>query len=346
MGVTAVLVERIFKLSTDEVDFDRRGHVCDDPVTRGKLETILRAFVTGYNAALESRDPADLCRTLARDFDAHHVGFAYEGAGMCYALFDLLAPWSASRLRAFTDGAGRHDYIATVGAGFAIARVPWGRLLLDRYLQRLEPTMAWCVIDGYGFHEGYFHPARYTATGCEPPASLPVHFQQPFISGVGRSFWWTFGAAPDRIAAAIARYPADAQGEMWCGIGVAAAYAGGIEARALLDLHRRAGAWSGDFLSGLPFAARMRQKGGNPSAWTDLACTALLGMTAEAAADHLAATVDRLIAEMHGQDIALREDGYARLRDRLRHWIDARNGMIPRTDQMGSLGKSYAAQRQ
>ncbi|MET0446614.1 MAG: DUF1702 family protein [Pseudorhodoplanes sp.] len=341
-----MLVERIFKLSTDEVDFDRRGHVCDDRVTRGNLETILRAFVTGYNAALASGDPTDLCRTLTRDFDAHHVGFAFEGAGMCYALFDLLAPWSTSRLRAFTDGAGlQHDYIATVGAGFAIARVPWGRRLLDRYLHRLEPTMAWCVIDGYGFHEGYFYPARYTAAGRAPPAALPAHARQPFISGVGRSFWWTLGAAPDRIAAAIARYPAEAQGEMWCGIGVAAAYAGGIEAPTLLDLHRRAGPWSSDFLSGLPLAARMRQKGGNPSAWTDIACTALLGMTAEAAADHLAGTVDAVIAELHGQDIRLREDGYARLRDRLRHWIDARHGTTLQADHVESVRKSYAAQR-
>lgn len=340
-----MFARRIFRLSADEVDFDRRGLVCHDAKTRRKLESILGVFIDGYNTALGSRDPADVCRTLTREFDTHHAGFAFEGAGMCYALFDLLMPWSPSRLRAFTDGPARqHDYIATVGAGFAIARVPWGRWLLKGYLQRLEPTVAWCVVDGYGFHQGFFHPAWYTTACREAPASLPLYERQLFHSGVGRSFWWTLGASPERIAQAIARFPAATQAEMWCGIGVAAAYAGGVETPVLHELHRRSGDWSTDFLSGLPFAARMRQKGGNPSTWTDHACTELLGMTADAAATLLANIVDQTIAELDAQDIRLREDGYARLRGHLQAWIGERHGQTSHADPIGTLRTSYATQ--
>ena len=151
----SVFVASIFGLSPADVAFGTRGIVCADAQRRANLEEILRIFVSGYNTALRGNDPAAVSRQLTGEFDSHHVGFAFEGAGMCYALFDLLAPWSKSRLRAFTDGAGcKHDYIATVGAGFAVARVPWGRWLLKGYLRRLDATVAWCVIDGYGFHQG------------------------------------------------------------------------------------------------------------------------------------------------------------------------------------------------
>jgi hypothetical protein len=325
-----VHAERFFKLSPDAVSFDRRGIDCANPAVRASLEKILAVFVAGYNIALAARDDAIVAKQLTDTFDAHHVGFAYEGAGMCYALFDLLAPWSRSRLRRFTDGAGlKHDYIATVGAGFAVARVPWGGRLLNRYLHNLKATVAWCVIDGYGFHQGIFHPAWYTVECREAPARFPPYARQLFDSGVGRSLWWTQGASSARIAQAIDRFPQARRGEMWCGIGVAAAYAGGVEQHILDELLERSGAWRLDFLSGFPFAARMRQKGENASLWTERACKRLLGMSAGCAADLLVGHVDEVVVELNGHERALRERGYALLRRRLR-------GLVGRTDSRKS----------
>jgi hypothetical protein len=342
-----VLIEGVFGLSPGAVTFDERGFVCADLSVRANLEEILRVFVQGYNTALRGHDYTLVSTKLANEFDAHHVGFAFEGAGMCYALFDLLAPWSSSRLRAFTDGAGRkHDYIATVGAGFAVARVPWGRWLLNSYLQRLEATVAWCVIDGYGFHQGIFHPERFTVQCREAPSALPAYARQLFNSGVGRSFWWTQGASPTLIRQAIERFPEATRGEMWCGVGVAAAYAGGVEARALWDLLEQSGDWSADFLSGFPFAARMRQKGENPSPWTAHACAELLKMTSDEAADLLAGEVTRIAAELEGRESQLREEGYGRLRERLRRLVGRHESVEPRSAQSTRMGKSYATQRQ
>lgn len=314
-----MLAERFFSLSPDTVSFDALGIDCADPTVRARLEKILAVFVAGYNAALSGRNHALVVQELTRTFDSHHVGFAFEGAGMCYALFDLLAPWGTSRLRTFTGGPGRnHDYIATVGAGLAVGRVPWGRRLLERYLLKLEPTVAWCVIDGYGFHQGLFHPAWFTVECRQAPASFPAHARQLFDSGVARSLWWTQGACPTRIAQAIDRFPQERRGEMWCGIGVATAYAGGVEERALDELLELSGAWRADFLSGFPFAARMRQKGENASPWTERACIRLLHMTPERAADALNAHVNGIVGELNGEDRAARERGYALLRQRLR----------------------------
>ena len=344
MGMS-VLVTSTFGLSPDDVAFDTRGIACADAKTGANLEKILRAFIGGYNTALRSSDPTFVSKQLASEFDSHHVGFAFEGAGMCYALFDLLAPWSKSRLRSFTDGAGRkHDYIATVGAGFAVARVPWGRWLLTGYLQRLEATVAWCVIDGYGFHQGYFYPDRFTVAWREPPSALPAYGRRLFAAGVGRSFWWTQGASPTLIKQTIDRFPPIDRLEMWCGIGVAASYAGGVEARVLRELLEQAGEYRGDFLSGFPFAARMRQKGENPSSWTDHACVEFLKMTSDEAANLLAAEVDKIVAELEGREPQIREEGYGRLRKALRHHLVGQQASMDwRSARAEKMGKTYAA---
>lgn len=308
----------IFSLPARAASFDRLGFGPCDAAVRARLEKVLETFIHGYNLTLSLDDPEAVAAALRLGHDPHHVGFAFEGAGMACALRDLLAPWRPSRLRRFIAGAGRdHDYIAVVGAGFAVARVPWGRRLWPWLMGRLDPLIAWCVPDGYGFHEGIFRRRRYIENRAAPPAWLPPFARQLFDSGLGRSLWWSLGAHPRSIARAIGAFPAARQPEMWCGIGVAAAYAGGVREDALLELLHLAGPCRADFLSGVPFAARMRQKGRNPSPVTRHACELLLGRSCEDAADRLAATVARVAAdESVAREVRLR-DSYLLVRRRL-----------------------------
>jgi hypothetical protein len=313
---------RLLTISLRSASFAELGFAPCDATVRGRLEKILETFIHGYNLALAIADPHLLADTLRRQLDAYHVGFAFEGAGMWYALGDLLAPWRPSRLRAFLEGPGSdHDYIAAVGAGFALARLPWGRWLWAPYARRLDPLVVWCLPDGYGFHEGIFHPRRYLEGRAEPPGVLPEFARQLFDSGLGRSLWWSQGAEPLRIARAIDAFPEARRPEMWCGIGVAATYAGAREGSAgddaLRELRDLAGPFRDDFLSGVPFATRMRQKGRNPSAVTDRACELLLGVTAGEAGDWIVATVERVLAdESVPREVRLR-DSYLLVRRRL-----------------------------
>ncbi len=313
-----MLKERIFALSPGRFTASMRAGGDTRRNVRANLDHVLRVFVAGYNVALGGADDASVADRLADSFDPHYVGFAFEGAGMCYALFDLLVPWRKSRLRAFTDGAARgHDYIATVGAGFAVARIPWGCTLLERYLRALDPTVAWCVLDGYGFHQGFFHPEWFTLEQREAPASFPPYARRLFDCGVGRSFWWTQAGFAPGIGQAIERFPAARRADMWCGIGMAAAYAGGIAASELEDLLVQSGRWSNDFLAGFPLAARMRQKGANRSPWTEMACAQLLNMSTEVAADMVRESVTAIAAELTQRDGELRETGYVLVRERI-----------------------------
>ncbi|HYX25799.1 MAG TPA: DUF1702 family protein, partial [Thermoanaerobaculia bacterium] len=309
---------RLLAIPPRAASFAELGFAPCDAAVRGRLEKVLETFVLGYDLALALDDPERLAATLHRQLDAHHVGFAFEGAGMCYALCDLLMPWRPSRLRAFLEGPGRdHDYIAAVGAGFALARLPWGRWLWPSYSRRLDPMIVWCLPDGYGFHQGIFHFRRYVAGRAAPPAVLPPFARQLFDSGLGRSLWWSQGAEPQRIARAIDGFAAARRPEMWCGIGVAAAYAGGAGDEALLALRDLAGPYRADFLSGIPFATRMRQKGRNPSPVTDRACELLLGLSAGEASDWIVEIVERVVADDSVEREVRLRDSYLLVRQRL-----------------------------
>ena len=309
--------QRLFGIPEKETRFATRGYEPCDPDMQRFLENIIREFVAGYHLALNVGNPDQLIAQLESKFDKHHVGFAYEGTGMYFSLLDFFFPWGASRLRAFTDYVGnKHDYIITVGAGFAVGRLPWGPLMLEHYMRKIDPRKAWCVPDGYGFHQGIFHHKAYIGQCKAPPRWIRPYARQLFDSGIGRSLWWVMGASPERIKQAIHRFPEPRQAELWCGIGVACSYAGGVDEHALLKLREFSGQYLFDFLSGIPFAARMRYDGGNSSPYTERACRVLLNMTLEEAADITVQVVEKLNRE-NMDDTETREQAYTLVRQNI-----------------------------
>lgn len=315
-----------------EFSFSTRGfEPCDAPA-RNYLENIIREFVDGYHLALTVRDHKSLVSQLDKK-DKHHVGFAYEGTGMYFALLDLVMPWGPSRLRMFTESSAiKHDYIVSVGAGFAVGKLPWGVLMLERYMHRLHPLKAWCVPDGYGFYQGIFHHKRYIEQCQAPSRHIPQYAHQLFDSGIGRSLWWVKASSPERIKQAIDRFPGFRQAELWCGIGVACAYAGGVTEEVLRKLYEYSGIYLFDFLSGIPFAATMRLVGENSSPCTELACRVLLSKTIEEAAN----MADQALADQYVEDMPeeeIREQGYSSIRE---HLVDQMKILVKTAQQNAS----------
>jgi len=263
-----------------EATFARRGFAGAGEA-RQRLETVGTAFLAGYHAALErAGDPDALPAALGR-VDAELRGFAYEGAAMAVALLDALMPWRRPRFAAFVRGAGApHVYMLHVGAGWALARL---RRPLRGVPAGMDPLLGWLAADGYGFHEGYFHPWRTVGAGAVPDR-VTGYARRAFDQGVGRSLWFVCGAEAGRIAAAIGSFGAERRCDLWSGVGLACAYAGGCppaEAEALSVLsaaHRPA------LAQGAAFAAGARGRAGNPAPHTDLACRRLCGCSAHDAA--------------------------------------------------------------
>jgi hypothetical protein len=270
-----------------QADALRRIH--GDTALREGLETVIRRFLDGYHLASEDTNSSRLVHRLEHAMPLEMQGFAFEGAAMYLAIADELARWRAPRLPELMAAARPHDYIMCIGAGFALARVPWLRAAPKIYAARFGPAYAGLVLDGFGFHEGFFSAER-TVDGQQRPAGLDGIAARCFDTGVGRALWFVKGASPDAIAETIARFPYLRQRDLWAGVGLACAYAGSAYTDfhqyelALRGLHIYAGDHASQLGLGVVFAAETRRKAATPSTWTVRACEVLLGMSFEHAA--------------------------------------------------------------
>lgn len=268
-------------ISEDEVSFERRGFLDPGTGVREHLESVGRQFVAGYTAALETGGVAHLEPRLESAVPAALRGFAYEGAAMALALLDFFLPWR-SRVRELLEGPGDpHTYLVYVGAGWALARLP-GRP--ERFLARLRhPQRRWLAMDGYGFHQAYFHP-RETVEDQEIPGRVHGYARRAFDQGVGRCLWFVRGAQVDVIADTIGRFTEHRHGDLWSGVGLAATYAGGVDLQAIERLIRLCGPHRAELAQGAVFAAEARRRGGNLTPATERACEVLTGVSVDEAA--------------------------------------------------------------
>lgn len=259
------LLHALFGIRPEEARFETRGFPASP--AQSTLEAAGGAFVEGYNLALTAR--ADAIDAASATRPVHLRGFFAEGAAMGTAIAGLMPPWR-DRLPALFDQLGnRYVHLMHVGVGWAVARTPLAR---RRFVRPLDPLLAWLAVDGRGFHDGYFHASR-VATGWRaisgPSASV-------YDQGVGRSLWFSCGADPQRIAATIAILPAERAGDLWAGVGLAAAYAVGVPQDALDDL--APGAPRRWLKQGAAFAITAHARAGIPPAQSVAAAERITGL--------------------------------------------------------------------
>ncbi|MGP0065497.1 MAG: DUF1702 family protein [Isosphaeraceae bacterium] len=269
------LRRRLFGISTEKASSSRRGFRGGDELVRQHLEQIGLVFLHGYHAALEEDRPDRLAWALD-PIDLDLRGFAFEGAGMGLYLLDLLTPWRRDRLSEFLAGPGEpHTYMVHVGAGWALAQL---RRRIDHTLTQFDPLLGWLAVDGYGFHQGYFRWPE-TVERQWVPRQISGYARRVFDQGLGRSLWFVEGAEVPRISATVARFPRSRQADLWSGVGLACAYAGGVPAEVLETLIANAGPNHPHLAQGVAFAVKARERAGNPASHTDLACRIVCGMT-------------------------------------------------------------------
>jgi enediyne biosynthesis protein E3 len=265
-----------------EVRVDARGFHVDNPEARARIEAVGRAFVYGYEAALVARQTEDLVGALLL-VDNENRGFSFEGAGMALALRDALSLRRSRSWPQFAVGAGSpHVYMVHVGAGWAFARLPRGRRRLEAFLSRTDPLLRWLAVDGYGFHHGFFG-SRRTLAGHRPRFD-DDYGARAFDQGFGRSLWFVEGMDVRRVARRMETFAPNRHSDLWSGVGLALAYAGGCSLAQLELIPRLAGPSLAQVQQGIAFAATARMRAGNMAPHTEMACRALC----DASADELA----------------------------------------------------------
>jgi len=286
------LRRRILTPSITATRLDVRGFHIKDDATRARLERIGATFLTGYGYAAEARTVTDAEQRL-ETLEEEVRGFGYEGAAMGFAIRDGLPIGGSDHVAQFLAGRGRqHIYMAYIGVGWAMARLPrfrWSRIRVA------DPLMRWLVLDGYGFHQAYFHTQRYVTEHYREadlpwPAEGPRWYVQHAVDqGIGRALWFIGGADVEQVTALIDGFPDDRKPDLYSGAGLAASYAGGADSAELAQLAERAGAYLPQLRQGAVFAVTARYEADLVVPHTELAarffCSATPAEAARLSAD-------------------------------------------------------------
>jgi enediyne biosynthesis protein E2 len=272
-----------------EVTFARRGFSVFPSATTERLESVPQAVICGFEWAIQARNQWEVERRLIM-VDPELRGFAFEGATMAFTILDAMG--RGHRARDLLEGPGRpHIFLAYIGMGFAMARLPrplWKKVLPDLENCEYHPTMSWLAVDGYGFDRAYFDTRRWV-DGQHVPAPYawegsPDYFLRAVDQGIGRALWFICGASVPAVAAAVGRFASSRHADLWSGVGLAAAFAGGCGPDGLTALRRLAEGYRAELALGVVFAAKARSYAGFVPDYTQAAAVALTGLRVDAAA--------------------------------------------------------------
>ncbi|MDF0531674.1 DUF1702 family protein [Tsukamurella sp. 8F] len=288
MSVIGTARRRVFGIAEPRKVFRRPGF---SPDAWSQFGPVIEALAAGYNASLEDASlPALVPKLEAMDPVLH--GFAYEGAAMGLAVLDILAP-GKRRIAEFVNGPGSHHPATIyVGAGMALARL---RRRPERYVGRIDHVLGWAVVDGVGFHEGFFFRQR-SIIQQQLPGYLSHTGRELFDQGLGRSLWFSSAANVSAVEDTIKAFPSERHPGLWQGAAIACSFAGGTN-RAGMEQMRRAAephhdrlAWAG------ATAAWTRDTGRNPTPHTQQACE----LFAKASTAEAFAILERTRRELKG----------------------------------------------
>lgn len=286
-GYLRAIRRRVLTPSDSETKLSTRGFRVKDQPSQELLETIGRTFLSGYACAVEART-ASAAEEPLEEIPTQFRGFAYEGAAMGLTVLDALPFGGSRRLAELLAGRGiDHIYMAYVGVGWAMARLPrfrWSKI------QAPDPLLRWFVLDGYGFHQAYFRTARYVHRQYQEPG-FPWPFDGPdsYVSrvidqGIGRAMWFVGGTDVDHVADLIDAFPESRRPDLYSGAGLAATYAGGVDEAELHRFAKRAGPHRPDVAQGSAFAAKARVRAGLVTPHTHVATEVLCGLAPDEAA--------------------------------------------------------------
>jgi enediyne biosynthesis protein E2 len=276
--------------SLASVTFGRRGFPVRPSAVTERLEAIPQSVICGFEWAIDSRDQWEVERRLSV-VETVLRGFAYEGATMAFTIRDVMG--RGQRAREFLLGPAQpHIFLAYIGIGFAMARLPrrlWVKVLPDLTGSPYFPTMSWLAVDGYGFDRAYFDTRRWVdeqfVPAAYPWAGDPDYFLRAVDQGVGRALWFIHGANVPGVVDRVGGFASHRRADLWSGVGLAAAFAGGAAGTALADLAARAGEFRPELATGAILAAKARDYAGYVPGESADSTLVLAGMTvAEAVA--------------------------------------------------------------
>lgn len=266
-----------FSINPHEAQSVRRGFHISNPQKQACYEQIGQHFILGYNSLIQENNfESNLQRC-----PAELRGFFLEGASMAgkiLASFPLpgVARFSNCLFQKYSEDFG---YLLHVGYGFAFARLPWLRWS-PRQLAKLDPVLKFLALDGYGFHAGFFN-WRQSLLQEKRRSILKGYQRNAFDQGLGRSLLFIAGGDVPTLLELVSKFDPTRREDIWGGLGLAVAYAGGLQKRELASLLFRSGIYSPNLAQGVCFGAEARARANLIPQHTFLACQIICRATVE-----------------------------------------------------------------
>ncbi|PXX70616.1 uncharacterized protein DUF1702 [Nocardia tenerifensis] len=285
VSALGVLRRKIFTPNARQASLKVRGFPARNPHAAACLETAGATFLEGFGVAAERGTAAEAAAVLS-EIESNRRGFAFEGAAMALAIRDGLPIGHNHHVADFITAAGEHLYMIYVGVGWALARLP-------RPLHRAaltgttDPVLLWLALDGYGFHQAYFHTDRYVKqqyVDSAPPIVTtrhPDYVPHAIDQGIGRALWFVSGADPAAACTMINGFAPDRRADLFAGLGLAATYAGGATESELAALRDQSAAYREHIGQGATFAAEARSRARVVQPGTATALAILTGQRVE-----------------------------------------------------------------
>ena len=250
------LICQSLKLRVTDVSLAARGFINGNAARSAYFEKIIQSFVEGYNAALEAYVAKEVRQSI-ETIQPGLRGFAAEGAAMGSAIRSCV-PFSQCRLHSIIEEIKPDfDYLAHVGIGWAIARVPWKARTIR---SMLDPIHHWLTYDGLGFHDFYFYHRQVLAGWRR---GLTGYSARVYYQGVGRALWFVAGGSIIDAIGLIVSFPSVRHNDLWAGLGLAMAYAGPIDGEDVVTALNSATINRRHYAQGVAFACEAHVRAGH-----------------------------------------------------------------------------------
>lgn len=274
------MIYGLLKIPYSEVQVTKRHFDTFNTQFSNHIENIGSTFLDGYHYQLKTNNIDNLIEEIVINTNNKMLGFSFEGAAMSATILDFINPFSSRTIKLFNNFvSNKYEYLLYVGIGWAIARLPFKKKLLSRYRVFLYPL----IIDGIGFHQGYFH-TRLTASMQYIPSYIKKSEYAAFDQGVGRSLWFSHGGNSTHIVDTINKFNPARQSNLWIGIGLASTYAGGNNT-SISELCLLSKKYRSNLALGSAFASKARHRAGNVTKESEYACSIYCNSSSEEVSD-------------------------------------------------------------
>ena len=203
--------------------------------------------------------PEELIAFLEKE-PSEFRSLAYESAAMGLAVEDLKQGNKFSKWQDFSDQfSAQHGSQIHVGLGWAFAKTEQSTL---SFLSTLNPWFQSKVLDGIGYFEGMFR-RRKAIRMQQVPDGFDQDQRAGYDQGIGRSAWYISKGNIEMTERIVCSFDEHRVSAIWRGVGVAAAYVGGMKDADWRKLMEASRSFRPQLNTGVALVAKARNDAGS-----------------------------------------------------------------------------------